>query len=138
MDMKKTLGAIVASFVVQYGGDYLLHGVILKSSYADTVDLWRSDADMMHRMWVLILAQVIFAIAAVLIYQRGVEKKAWIGQGIRFGILLALVAVIPNNMIWYVVVPMPHQLALHSALGDGILAILVGLVIAGICQPKQS
>ncbi|HXQ97428.1 MAG TPA: hypothetical protein VN774_03210 [Candidatus Limnocylindrales bacterium] len=138
MDMKKTLGAIVASFVVQYGGDYLLHGIILKSSYADTVDLWRSDADMMHRMWVLILAQLIFAIAAVLIYQRGVEKKAWIGQGIRFGILLALVAVIPNNMIWYVVVPMPHQLALHSALGDGILAILVGLVIAGICQPAQS
>jgi hypothetical protein len=138
MDMKKTLGAIVASFVVQYGGDYLLHGVILKSSYAETVDLWRSDADMMHRMWVLILAQIIFAVAAVLVYQRGVEKKAWIGQGIRFGILLALIAVIPNNMIWYVVVPMPHQLALHSALGDGILAILVGLVIAGICQPQQS
>ena len=138
MDMKKTLGAIVASFVVQYGGDYLLHGVILKSTYADTADLWRSDADMMHRMWVLILAQVIFAIAAVLIYQRGVEKKAWIGQGIRFGILLALVAPLPNNMIWYVVVPMPHQLALHSALGDGILAILVGLVSAGICQPQQS
>jgi hypothetical protein len=138
MDMKKTLGAIVASFVVQYGGDYLLHGVMLKSSYADTADMWRSDADMLHRMWILILAQLIFATAAVLIYQRGVEKKAWVGQGIRFGILLAMIAVLPNNMIWYVVLPMPHTLALHSALGDGILALLVGLVIAGICQPKQA
>jgi hypothetical protein len=138
MDMKKTLGAIVAGFVVQYGGDYLLHGVMLKSSYADTADMWRSDADMLHRMWILILAQLIFATAAVLIYQRGVEKKAWVGQGIRFGILLAMIAVLPNNMIWYVVLPMPHTLALHSALGDGILALLVGIVIAGICQPKQA
>lgn len=138
MDMKKTLGAVVASFVVQYGGDFLLHGVILKSTYDETSGLWRTQDAMMHRMWLLILAQVIFALAAVLIYQRGVEKKAWVGQGIRFGILLALVAVIPGGMIEYVVAPIPHRLAFHSALGDSILAILVGLVIAGICQPKQN
>ncbi|MGA8868490.1 MAG: hypothetical protein WB510_16060 [Candidatus Sulfotelmatobacter sp.] len=136
--MKKTLGATVAAFVVQYGGDYLLHGILLKGAYGASSDLWRTDDAMMHRMWILVLAQIIYAFAVVLIYQRGVEKKSWMGQGIRFGILLALVAVVPSNMIQYVVMPISHRLAFHAALGDGILAIIVGVVIACICQPKQS
>ena len=36
MDMKKTIGAIVAGFILQLGGSYLIHSVILMSSYAET------------------------------------------------------------------------------------------------------
>lgn len=134
----KTLGAIVAAFVVLFGGDYLLHSVILKSSYMATSDLWRTDAAMMHRMWMLVLAQLLFVIVAVVIYKRGAEKKPWVGQGIRFGILLALLAIVPNGLTEYVVTPLPHRLAMHMMLGDSILAILVALVIAMICQPSAS
>jgi hypothetical protein len=136
--MGKTIGAIVAAFVVQYGGDYVLHGILLKSAYEAVPQYYRTDAGFMSHMWALILGELLFAIAAVLIYKRGAEKKPWVGQGIRFGILLALIGVAPNVLITYAVTPVNHRLALHWMIGDGIIAVLVGLVAAGICQPKDS
>ena len=92
---------------------------------------------MLHRVLHIYVANLIFSIGAVLIYVRGVEAKPWIGQGVRFGILLALVSVIPNSLVQYFVYPLPHELVLRWMIGGGLLSIVVGLVIAAICQPKQ-
>jgi len=138
MDMKKTVIAVVAGFVLQMGGSYLLHSVILMNSYTATADLWRTEEAMGHRMWVMIVAQFLFTLGAVLIYQRGVERKSPVGQGIRYGILLALVSVVPASLIEYVTVPIPHTIAFHWVLGEGIQCVLLGLLIAFICQPKDS
>lgn len=136
--MGKTIGAIVAGFILQMGGSYLIHSVILMKSYEATSDLWRTDAAMGHRMPYMFIAQFIFVLGAVLIYQRGVEKKSWIGQGIRYGILLALVSCVPASLIEYVTVPLPHRIAAHWIVLEGALTILLGLLIAAICQPKAS
>jgi hypothetical protein len=138
MDMKKTVIAVVAGFVLQMGGSYLLHSVILMSSYTATNELWRTEEAMGHRMWVMLIAQFLFTLGAVLIYQRGVERKSPVGQGIRYGILLALVSVVPASLIEYVTVPIPHTIALHWVLGEGVQCVLLGLLIALICQPKDS
>jgi hypothetical protein len=136
--MGKTIGAIVAGFILQMGGSYLIHSVILMKSYMATSDLWRSEAAMGHRMPYMLLGQFIFVLGAVLIYQRGVEKKSWVGQGIRFGILLALVSCVQGSIIEYVVTPLPHRLVAHWIILESVLTILLGLLIAGICQPKDS
>jgi hypothetical protein len=138
MDMKKTLIAVVAGFVLQMGGSYLLHSVILMNSYTATADLWRTEDAMGHRMWVMIVAQFLFTLGAVLIYQRGVERKSPVGQGIRYGILLALVSIVPASLIEYVTVPIPHTIAFHWVLGEGVQCVLLGLLIAFTCQPKDS
>jgi hypothetical protein len=137
MDMKKTLGAIVAAFVVYAASGYLIHEVLLKSAYIDSANVWRPDDAIQHRMWIMLLSEFIFAVGAVLVYVRGVEKKSWVGQGIRFGILLSLVAPIPGFMMSYVTLPVSHKLALHWILLGIAQAILVALVIAAICQPKS-
>jgi hypothetical protein len=77
-------------------------------------------------------------IAAVLIYVRGVEMKPWVGQGIRFGILLAFIGTVYNSLALYAVLPIPHMLALKWMIGEGLLAILLGLLIAVIVQPKTA
>jgi hypothetical protein len=136
MDMKKTLGAIVAAFVVYTGTGYLIHQVLLKGAYIASAGVWRAEDSMNHKMWVMFLAQFIFAVGAVLVYQRGVEKKSWIGQGVRFGILLSLIAPVPGFMMNYFVLPVHHRLALHWILTGIAQAIVVALVIALICQPK--
>lgn len=138
MDMKKTLGAIVAGFVLQMGTNYLIHSVILMKAYEATSPLWRAPEDMGHRMWAMIVAVLVYVVGAVLIYQRGVEKKSWVGQGIRFGILLAMVAVVPAAIIEWVTVPLIHQIALHWILLEGAQAILLALLIAVICQPRTN
>jgi hypothetical protein len=138
MDMKKTAIATVAGFVLQMGTNYLLHGVILMSSYAATAELWRTDEAMAHRRWILFVGTFIFVLGAVLIYQRGAERKSPVGQGIRFGILLALVSTVPASLFEYVTTPMPHRLAAHWMIGEGIQCVLLGLLTAFICQPKDS
>jgi hypothetical protein len=138
MDMKKTAIAVVAGFVLQMGGSYLLHSVILMKSYMATADLWRSEDAMGHRMWIMMVAQFIFVLGAVLVYQRGVERKSPVGQGIRYGILLAMVSIIPDALINYVTIPVPHTIAFHWIIGEGVQCVLLGLLIAFICQPKES
>jgi hypothetical protein len=138
MDMKKTAVAVVAGFVLQMGGSYLLHSVILMKSYMATSDLWRSEDAMGHRMWIMMVAQFIFVLGAVLVYQRGVERKSPVGQGIRYGILLAMVSIIPDALINYVTIPVPHTIAFHWIIGEGVQCLLLGLLIAFICQPKDS
>src|SRR5216684_4993694 len=138
MPMKKTIGAIVAGFVLLFAGRYLLHSVLLKSAYMQSSDVWRTPEAMMHRMWAAQLANFIFAVAAVLIYVRGIEQKPWLGQGIRFGVLLALATAVPQSLIEYFVYPIHHELALHWIIGEGGLAVLLGVLIAAICQPKPA
>jgi len=138
MDMKRTLGAIVAAFVLYTGTGYLIHEVLLKGAYVASAEVWRTQDAMNHKIWVMLLAQLIFCVGAVWIYQRGVEKKSWIGQGIRYGILLSLVSPVPGFMMNYFVLPVHHRLALHWILGGIGQMILVALVIAVICQPKTN
>lgn len=138
MPMKKTIGAIVAGFVLLFAGRYLLHSVLLKSAYMQSSDVWRTQEAMMHRMWAAQLANLILAVAAVLIYVRGIEQKPWLGQGIRFGILLALATAVPQSLIEYFVYPIHHELALHWIIGEGGLAVLLGVLIAAICQPNPA
>jgi hypothetical protein len=138
MNVKKTAIAVVAGFVLQMAGSYLLHSVILMNSYMATSELWRSQDAMGHRMWVMLVAQFLFVLGAVLIYQRGAEKKSPVGQGIRFGILLALVSIVPGSLINYVTIPVPHRLALHWIAGEGLQCILLGILTAFICQPNDS
>lgn len=137
MALKKTIGAIVASFILLSVGGYLIHNVWLMQDYQAHSELWRSQNAMLHRLPHLYIANLLYSIAAVLIYVRGVEAKPWAGQGIRFGVLIALVSAIPNSLVQYVVYPLPHELVLKWIIAGGLLAIVAGLVIAAICQPKQ-
>lgn len=75
-------------------------------------------------------------IGAVLIYLRGVEAKPWIGQGIRFGIFMALVSVVYGSLSGWVIMPIPHMLAVKWIVYEGLLCVVFGLVVAVICQPK--
>ncbi len=136
--MKKTVGAILAAFLVMAAGRYLIHGVWLAGEYAGYSSVWRTQAAMMQRLWIAQLANLIFSAAAVLVYIRGVEKKPWVGQGFRFGILLALVTAIPQSLVEYFTYPIPHVLALQWIVGEGGLAVGLGLVVAAICRPESA
>ncbi|MBZ5521690.1 MAG: hypothetical protein LAP21_05465 [Acidobacteriia bacterium] len=138
MTTKKKVVAIVAGFVLMATGRYLIHSLWLAGAYAANAALWRTQSAMLHRLWVIHLANLIFAAAAVLIYVRGIEPKPWIGQGIRFGLLLALASAVPQSMVEYFTYPIPPILAVQWIAGEGVLAVLLGVVVAAICRPQQT
>jgi len=136
--MKKLIVAIVAGFVVQMLGLFLIHSVLLKQDYMDTASNWRPLEAMNSRVWAMLLAVLIYVIGAVLIYVRGVESKPWIGQGVRFGILLAMVAVVYGSLSGWVILPIPHMLVVKWIVFESLLSVVFGLLVAAICQPKPA
>ncbi len=46
-------------------------------------------------LWIC-LAYLSFAVGSVIVYAKGVENKPWLGQGIRFGILMWLILAVPS------------------------------------------
>jgi hypothetical protein len=138
MDIKKTFGAIVAGSLVQFGGLLLIHSVWLKQDYVNTASLWRSQEAMTGRIWAMLLAILMYVVGGVLIYIRAVETKPWMGQGFRFGILMALVAVVYGSLSGWVILPIPHALAVKWIVSESLLSVVFGLVVAAICQPKPA
>jgi len=132
--MKKMIFAVVVGFVVQLGGLFLIHSVLLRQDYVDTEALWRPRAAQIIRVWAMLLAVLIYVVGAVLVYLRGVERKPWMGQGIRFGILMALVVVIYGSLSGWVILPIPHMLAVKWILSESFLSVVFGLAVAGICK----
>jgi hypothetical protein len=136
MSMKRTVGAIVAAFLLMAAGRYVIHGVWLARDYATYSHLWRTQTAMMQRLWISQLADLILATAAVLIYIPGIGKRPWASQGFRFGVLLALATAIPQSLTEYFTYPVSKGLALRWIVGEGALTVALGLLVAAICRPE--
>jgi hypothetical protein len=134
MTTKRKILAVVAGWILLGIGRYLIHALWLIGTYRQNAALWRPESAMPHLAWVVQVANLILAIAAVLIYIRGVEPKPWLGQGVRFGILLALATAVPQSLVEYFTYPISPTLAWQWILGEGALAVLLGVVLAGICR----
>jgi len=130
--MKKLVTAIVATFIVLMATNYLVHSVWLMPDY-DAIPLsHRNPWSMRHRFWLLVLGQVSFSAMFAYIYTRGRENKPWMAQGIRYGILVTLLTVIPTSLTEYTVYIIPHELAIKWMVAGSIQMILAGLVVGTI------
>jgi hypothetical protein len=127
---KKFAMAWLSIFVVWMLGSFVVHGVLLHDDYAKLPNLFRTEADAQQYFPLMILAHVIMAGAFVWIYSRGAEAKPWLGQGIRFGLGIALLTVVPTYTIYYVVQPMPGTSVVKQMIFDGVLLLVLGAVAA--------
>ena len=125
---KKFLVAWLLLFVLYLVGGMLVHGVILGDDYMAT-GLMRPEAEAQKLMHLMILAHVLMAGAFTWIYVRGVENKPWLGQGLRYGLAVAVLFV-PIYLIYYVVQPTPGLLAAKQIVLDTILTLVLGAVVA--------
>jgi hypothetical protein len=129
---KKFLIAWVVIFVVWMLGSFVVHGHLLHDDYMQLSSLFRPEADAQHYFPWMILAHVILSGAFVWIYAQGVQDKPWLPQGVRFGIAVALLTIVPTYMIYYVVQPMPGMVVVKQMIFDGILLVILGIVVAAL------
>ena len=71
------------------------------------------------------------------IYARGVEAKPWPAQGVRFGLAVALLTVVPTYMIYFVVQPMPADIVIKQIVCDGMLTVILGMIVAWLYRGAQ-
>lgn len=126
--------AWIVTFVAWMVGSFVVHGALLHEDYAKLPNLFRSEADAQKYFPLMILAHVFMAGAFVWIYSRGVEARPWLGQGIRFGLAVALMSVVPTYTIYYVVQPMPGLHVVKQIVFDGALVVTLGVIVAFMCR----
>jgi hypothetical protein len=136
---KRFFIAWIMIFVVWFAGSFVVHGVLLHDDYSKLTSLFRTEQDSQKFFPLMILAHVLLSGAFVWIYSRGIEAKPWLPQGIRFGVAIALLTVIPTYIIYYVVQPMPGGVVVRQIVFDGILMLILGAVVAFMYrQPAQA
>jgi hypothetical protein len=139
---KKFLIAWAVLFVAWLIGSFVVHGVLLHSDYMQLTSLFRAEGDQQKYFPLMLLAHVILSGAFVWIYARGVEAKPWLAQGVRFGVVVALLTIVPSYMIYFVVQPMPGEVVIKQILFDGVLMVILGMVVAwlyrGTAKPLQA
>jgi hypothetical protein len=134
---KKFAIAWLVIFIVWMVGSFIVHGTLLHADYAKLPNLFRTEADSQQYFPLMILAHVIMAGAFVWVYSRGVEAKPWLGQGIRFGLVIALLTVVPTYTIYYVVQPMPGIHVVKQIVFDGVLLLILGAVAAFLYRNEK-
>jgi hypothetical protein len=137
MDKKFFISWLVL-FVVWMAGSFVVHAVLLHADYSALRNLFRSPEDSQTFFPLMIIAHVFLSGALVWIYSRGVEAKPWLAQGLRFGLAVAFLTVIPTYMIYYVVQPMPGATVAKQLIFDGVLTVLLGVVVAFLYRPRAA
>jgi hypothetical protein len=127
---KKFFISWLVLFVAWMLCSFTVHAVLLKSDYLQLAQLFRTDADAQQYFPYMLLAHVFLSGAFVWIYARGVEARAWLGQGVRFGIAVALLTIVPSYLIYYSVQPMPGAVVAKQILFDGVVLIILGALVA--------
>jgi len=130
--MKKLVIATIAAYVVLMATNYLIHSVWLTPDYAAIASSHRSMEGIMHRFWAMALGQFFFAAMFAYIYTRGRENKPWLEQGIRYGIVMTFMTVVPYSLSEYVVYIVNYMLVIKWMIAGGIQLIILGLIVAAI------
>jgi hypothetical protein len=127
---KNFLGTWVVVFILWMVGSFIVHATLLHNDYMALSNMFRTEADAQQHFPLMILAHVVLAGAFTWIYIRGHEAKPWLPQGLRFGVAVALLTVIPTYTIYYVVQPMPGMTVVKQVVFDSIVLLVLGAAAA--------
>lgn len=125
---KRWIIATVATFVAWMLGSFLVHGLLLHGEYAKLPNLFRTETDAQRYFPIMLLAHLLLAGALSWIYARGVSAGPWLAQGLRFGVAVAMLTVVPTYLIYYAVQPMPGAMVAKQIGFDGALIVLLGML----------
>jgi hypothetical protein len=135
---KKFFGAWPVLFIAWFAGSYIVHGLLLDADYRQLAGLFRDPADAGRHFPLMFVAHVLLSGAFVWIYARGVEPKPWLAQGVRFGIAVALLTVVPTYLIYFVVQPMPGAVVAKQIAFDGVLLVILAVLVAFLYRPRAA
>jgi|ERR1700730_2708694 len=141
MDSKRMTLAAVLVFVAIVVAGFLIHAVWLDSTYqamrAQGFSFRTLDA-LQHRLWLIWLSDLLYAILFVWVYVRGREQTPWAGQGLRYGVLMTLFTIVPSALNDYVTYNLPPMLVVKWMAAGGVVLVLLGLLVAALCQKKTA
>lgn len=132
MDKRFWISGVVTSIAALLLG-FVIHALLLKPDYLLLPDIMRSDAESQRYFHYLVIGHVLIGFAMTWIYRQGVDSaRGSLGQGLRFGLAMALVSTVPGYLIYYAVEKLPaalvHKQLIFATMGMLLLGVLVAFL----------
>lgn len=130
--MKRMGLTIIVVFVVFTFLSFIIHGVLLQPLYQQSPQMLRTQQDAQSHFPFMLLAFLVFSVAFVWIYSRGLEPKPWLGQGLRYGLAVWLIASVSRYLIYFAVQPWSGSVVALQIGLELIMMLLVGITAAAL------
>jgi hypothetical protein len=139
MNTKKFLLAFIVVFILLEATGYLIHEVILASTYRDEMisAAFRPEAEMMSNMWIIWLTDLIWSFFFVFFFVKGYENKG-IMEGLRFGFYIGIFVSLVFSYQMYALIPVPYSLAFQWFIYGMIQCLILGVVASLIYKPSAA
>lgn len=136
--MKKYWIAGLAVAAVIGVADFVLHTIVLKDLYSETMFLWRTEEEIRGMSWLMWAGYLAFSLVFVLIYGIGFEAgKPALSQGLRYGFWVGLLLSVPMATACYAVMPIPVMMSVWWFVGGMVECVLAGIVASAIYRPEK-
>ena len=130
--MKRVILAFAVSLVIYTMSNFVIHAVLLQPLYQQTPQLLRTPQDGVAHMPFLLLSFVIFTLPFVWMYGRGVEAKGWLGQGLRYGVAIWLIATVARYLTYFAIQPWSATVVAAQVGLELIATLLLSVVLAAL------
>jgi hypothetical protein len=137
MNVKRFVLGCVAVYVIYQIFGFLIHEVFLGDTYAALASVWRPEAEMMSKMWIMFLTSAVWTVLFCYIFTRGYEGKGAM-EGARYGLIMGLFVGIPFSYESFVIYPIPLGLAHVWMVSAVVLSAICGIVLALIYRPAEA
>jgi hypothetical protein len=130
MNKKVLTGAAVLFVAMSFLG-YIIHEVLLKSTYMEESmrNLWRAPEDM--KMGLIFVVNIIVSYFLSLLYSKGHEGKG-IAEGVRFGLMMGLIMATPMAYATYATMPITYGLAIQWFIYGIIEYVIYGMILSAV------
>lgn len=98
MDAKKLVLSTVGAFIAMFALAYLWHVMVMAGFYDEQ---FGNTARAEPQFAFIMLAYFVLAILMAYIYPIGYQGGSAVSEGLKFGILVGLVAALPSNLVTY-------------------------------------
>lgn len=137
MNVKRFALACVVVYVVYQVLSFIINVYILGDTYLALASVWRPEAEMMSKMWILFLTSAVWTVLFCYIFTRGYENKG-VMEGVRYGLMIGLFIGIPFSYESYAIYPITLGLAHTWAILAVVISIVCGAVLAAIYKPLEA
>lgn len=132
MNVKRFILASLSVYITFQVLDFIIHGLILASTYQALPHLWRPD--MMSLMWIMYLSSLFMSFVFVYIFAKGYENRG-VPEGLRFGIVMGLFMNVIGMFSQYAMYPIPFSLTIQWFLYGMAEFIVAGIVVSAVYRP---
>lgn len=137
MDKKKLVISVISVFVVFEILNYLIHGVLLSSTYSSEPlsGVFRPQAEMESLMWVMWITDLVWSYFFVFFFIKGYENKGLM-EGVRYGVYMGFFVSFVYAYQSYAIYPITYGITIQWFVYGFLVSVILGVLVSFVYRPS--